>query len=58
MKKKNSIFGLGSIGQRHLRNIIKLEKRLKLYAVRKLNKTPLLDSKNNAVKVILIKNIK
>ena len=44
-EKKISIFGLGSIGQRHLRNIIKLEKRLKLYAVRKLNKTPLLDSK-------------
>ena len=49
-EKKILFFGLGSIGQRHLRNIIKLEKRLKLYAVRKLNKTPLLDSKNNAVK--------
>ena len=43
-------FGLGSIGQRHLRNLIKLKKKSKIYALRKKNTTPLLDNKNRKIK--------
>ena len=43
-------FGLGSIGQRHLRNLIKIKKKSKIYALRKKNTTPLLDNKNRKIK--------
>ena len=39
-------FGLGSIGQRHVRNILKVKKKVKFYALRKSYSTPLLNSKN------------
>jgi len=44
------IVGLGSIGQRHLRNIIKLDKTIEIYAYRRYLKTPVLDNKNNILK--------
>lgn len=44
---KNFLFiGLGSIGQRHLRNIKKLYPRSNIYAFRRLNLSPLLNNKN------------
>ena len=43
-------FGLGSIGQRHLRNLIKIEKKSKIYAYRKKYSTPLLDHRNKVLK--------
>ena len=36
--KKVLFFGLGSIGQRHLRNLKKLRKNINIYALRKLKK--------------------
>ena len=43
-------FGLGSIGQRHLRNLIKLKKKCKIFAFRKKYSTPLLDVNNNKIR--------
>ena len=41
--------GLGSIGQRHLRNLISLNKKIKFYAIRKKYSAPLLDNKNKII---------
>jgi len=47
----NALFlGLGSIGQRHLRNLYKIDKNINFYAVRKKFFTPLLTNKNKAIK--------
>ena len=42
-------FGLGSIGQRHLRNLIKLDKKCKIYALRKKYSAPLLNYQNKVL---------
>ncbi|WP_075521175.1 Gfo/Idh/MocA family protein [Candidatus Pelagibacter communis] len=44
------ILGLGSIGQRHLRNLKKIDKKINFYAVRKKFFTPHLDNKNKVIK--------
>ena len=44
------ILGLGSIGQRHLRNIKKINPNSKIFALRKKYSTPLLDNKNRVIK--------
>lgn len=44
------IIGLGSIGQRHLRNIKKIKPNSQIYALRKTHATPLLNDKNIVVK--------
>ena len=41
--------GLGSIGQRHLRNVYKLNKKTNFFAIRKYF-TPLLTNKNESIK--------
>ena len=47
----NALFlGLGSIGQRHLRNLYNIDKSTKFFAIRKKFFTPLLTSKNQAIK--------
>ena len=59
------IIGLGSIGQRHLRNIKKLGLKCQIYAIRKKNSTPLLNNNNKPLKgdikrkysVIFLKNL-
>ena len=53
-------FGLGSIGQRHLRNLLHLDKKAKIFAVRKKYKSPLLDNNNNKINGSILKkyNIK
>lgn len=53
-------FGLGSIGQRHLRNLISLDKNAKIFALRKKYTTPLLDYNNNKINGSILKkyNIK
>ena len=43
-------FGMGSIGQRHLRNLLNLDKNAKIYAFRKKYSTPLLNHQNKKVK--------
>jgi len=43
------ILGLGSIGQRHLRNLYHLDKKINFFAVRKKFSTPLLTNKNEAL---------
>ncbi len=48
--KKALFFGLGSIGQRHLRNLKRLRKKIDLYAFRRLDNSPLLNSKNIKIK--------
>ncbi len=40
------IWGLGSIGQRHLRNLFKTDKQIKFYAIRKKFTTPVLNNLN------------
>jgi predicted dehydrogenase len=45
MIKKILIIGLGGAGQRHLRIIRKNNKKIKIYIIRKINLTPLLDKK-------------
>lgn len=49
------IFGLGSIGQRHLRNIKILNSKANIYAIRKSFHTPSLNNKNIPIKVDLKK---
>ena len=44
------ILGLGSIGQRHLRNIKKINPNVKIFALRKKYTTPLLNNKNIVIK--------
>jgi predicted dehydrogenase len=59
------IIGLGSIGQRHLRNIKKLNIKCQIYAIRKKNITPLLNNNNKPLKgdiknkysIIFLKNL-
>jgi predicted dehydrogenase len=47
----NALFlGLGSIGQRHLRNLHYIDKKIKFFAIRKKFSTPLLTNKNQAIK--------
>ena len=45
--KKVLFIGLGSIGQRHYRNLKKIKKNFKFYALRKIKKSPELDRYNN-----------
>jgi predicted dehydrogenase len=60
------ILGLGSIGQRHLRNLRTIDKNLKFFVIRKKFKTPLLNNKNKVIKgdinkkfnLTILKNIK
>ena len=40
------IWGLGSIGQRHLRNLYKIEPKIKFFAIRKKFTTPVLNNFN------------
>jgi len=59
------IIGLGSIGQRHLRNIKKLNIKCQIYAIRKKSTTPLLSNNNKPLKgdikkkysIIFLKNL-
>jgi predicted dehydrogenase len=44
------IIGLGSIGQRHLRNLKKIQTKAQFYALRKKYTTPLLNSANKVTK--------
>ena len=44
------ILGLGSIGQRHLRNLRSIDKKLKFFTLRRRYITPLLDNKNRPKK--------
>jgi predicted dehydrogenase len=44
------IIGLGSIGQRHLRNLKKIRPKAQFYALRKKFTTPLLNNKNRIIK--------
>ena len=43
------ILGLGSIGQRHLRNIKKINPKAQIFALRKKYTTPLLNNKNKVI---------
>ncbi len=43
-------FGLGSIGQRHLRNLVKIQKKNQIYAYRIKNSVPLLNNQNRVIK--------
>lgn len=57
------ILGLGSIGQRHLRNLRSIDKKIKFFTFRRKYITPLLDNKNrkkngNIEKIYKIKNFK
>jgi len=44
------IIGLGSIGQRHFRNLKKINKNLKFFAIRRKKKSPHLNNNNKVVK--------
>ena len=44
------IVGLGSIGQRHLRNLKEIDSKIKIYAYRRTFNTPTLDNQNNVIK--------
>ncbi len=52
------IIGLGSIGQRHLKNIYKLYPKTKFYLYRRKYTTPSLNSKNEPTNIDLIKRYK
>lgn len=48
---KNILFvGLGSIGQRHYRNIKKIDKKINFFAIRKKRLSPQLDNNNKVIK--------
>ena len=47
--------GLGSIGQRHLRNLNTISKKNKIYAYRRKFNTPNLNNKNQVIKTDIIK---
>ena len=42
--------GLGSIGQRHLRNLVTLKKDIEIYAYRNSRSVPLLSKNNEVIK--------
>ena len=44
------ILGLGSIGQRHLRNLKKISPKTNIFALRKKYLTPMLNNNNRIVK--------
>ena len=50
--------GLGSIGQRHLRNLNTISKKNKIYAYRRKFNTPSLNNKNQVIKTDIIKKYK
>mgnify|MGYP001337542700 CR=1 FL=1 len=50
--------GLGSIGQRHLRNVYKLDKKTNFFAIRKKYFTPLLTNSNQSIKGNIAKKYK
>ena len=52
------IIGLGSIGQRHLRNIYKLYPKTKFFAYRRIYTSPSLNNKNETTHINLIKKYK
>ena len=55
----NALFlGLGSIGQRHLRNLYALDKKTNFYAIRKKFFTPNLNKKNQVIKTDIKKKYK
>ena len=55
----NALFlGLGSIGQRHLRNLFVLDKKINFYAVRKKFFTPNLNKRNQVTKTDIQKKYK
>ena len=55
----NALFlGLGSIGQRHLRNLHKIDNKIKFFAVRKKYFAPNLNKKNQVVKIDIKKKYK
>ena len=43
------IVGLGSIGQRHYRNLKKIDKKFNFFAIRKKFRSPKLDKKNQVI---------
>ena len=48
---KNVLFlGLGSIGQRHFRNLKKIDKNLKFFCIREKRFAPELNNKNQVIK--------
>ena len=51
------IIGLGSIGQRHLRNLKLVEPNSNFFAIRKKNNVPLLNNQNKVLKSDIKKNI-
>ena len=51
------ILGLGSIGQRHLRNLHSIDKNFNFFVLRKKFITPSLNNKNLVVKQDIKKNI-
>jgi predicted dehydrogenase len=48
--------GLGSIGQRHLRNLVKLDQSIELLAVRSTRSTPVLSNTNQVINGVSIKD--
>ena len=48
------IIGLGSIGQRHLRNIRKIYPKVNFFALKRVKKSPTLNSQNKVIKRDLI----
>jgi len=52
------IIGLGSIGQRHLRNLFAINKNLNFFAYRRIFKTPSLSNKNSVIKIDIKKKYK
>ena len=50
--------GLGSIGQRHLRNLINIYPKSKIYVIRKKYKVPSLSIKNKPINLNLQKKTK
>ncbi len=54
---KNILFvGLGSIGQRHFRNLKKIDKKINFFAIRKKRLSPQLDNNNKVIKKKFLTN--